>query len=143
MGKRLLIVEDEVTLARALARLLGKTGYEVFLAGSCEEARRAPGTFSLGVFDVELPDGNGVDLAVELGKTSAVRRAVFFTGACHTPQRKRAALLGTLVDKAHGFHELATAIELSLSSRQALVIGAEESPNRTSDAPPSGVKQKA
>lgn len=143
MGKRLLIVEDEATLARAVARLLRKAGYEVFLAGSCEEARRAPGTFSLGVFDLELPDGDGVSLAGELGRGGAVRRTVFFTGSRCTQQRKLAGVLGPLVDKSRGFHQLEAVIQAALASQRAKVAGAEDVPDETSDPPPSGVNGRS
>src|SRR3954454_12031117 len=66
MGKRLLLVEDEATLARALGRLLNRVGYEVSIAASCSEAQSSTGTFSIGVFDIDLPDGDGIDLAEHL-----------------------------------------------------------------------------
>jgi DNA-binding response OmpR family regulator len=141
MGKRLLLVEDEATLARAMARLLRRSGYEVFLAGSSEEARAAPGTFSLGVFDVDLPDGDGLDLASALMSSGAVRRAVFFSGSSSPGRRAKAARLGPFVEKAKGFPELLHVIGLALASQHQKVIGAEDtSLGDSSSPPPSGVR---
>ena len=39
--------------------------------------------FDVGVFDIELPDGNGVELASELIEEGTVDRAVFFSGVEH------------------------------------------------------------
>jgi len=141
MGKRLMLVEDEPTLARALGRLLGRVGYDVFVAASCAEARRASGTFSVGVFDVDLPDGDGIDLAEHLRRTQLVRRAVFFSGTTVGRQRVRAARLGPFVEKSKGFPELQAAIEGVMKSRHAKVAGDDDSfIGDTSSPPPSGVR---
>jgi DNA-binding response OmpR family regulator len=141
MGKRLLLVEDEATLARAMARLLRRSGYEVFLAGTISEARSAPGTFSLGVFDVDLPDGDGLELADALSAAGVVRRAVFFSGSSSPERRARAARLGPFVEKVKGFPELKRVIELALASQHQKVIGAEDtSVGASSSPPPSGVR---
>jgi DNA-binding response OmpR family regulator len=141
MSKRLLLVEDEATLARAMGRLLRRSGYDVFLAGTCDEARRAAGTFSLGVFDVDLTDGDGITLAEGLLEGGTVRRAVFFSGTTDAAQRTRAARLGPFIEKSRGFPSLYATIELALVSQHAKVVGAEETRTRdSSDPPPSGVR---
>ncbi len=142
MGKRLLLVEDEVTLARSVARLLRRHGYDVYLAGTCDEARRAPGTFSLGIFDIDLPDGDGVDLAKELSSLGAVRRVVFFSGTAEASQQIGARKVGPLVEKSRGFPDLLAVIELALATQHAKVAGAEDvsvSPS-SSRPPPSGIR---
>jgi DNA-binding response OmpR family regulator len=115
-GTRLLVVEDEATLGRAMLRLLRQRGHDVTLASSCAEARRSPGTFSLGIFDIDLTDGDGVDLAVELTNLATVLRAVFFSGTRDDRQRARAARLGPFVDKALGVAELESAVTLALAA---------------------------
>jgi signal transduction histidine kinase/CheY-like chemotaxis protein len=65
---RVLLVEDHVDTARALARLLKGNGHEVEVAGSVREAVAAfgGGRFNFLVSDLGLPDGTGVDLIRQL-----------------------------------------------------------------------------
>jgi two-component system response regulator RegA len=141
MGKRLLLIEDEATLARAMARLLRRRDYDVFLAGSCDEARAAPGTFSLGIFDVDLPDGDGIELAASLLSLGAIRRAVFFSGTTSRERRERAAKLGPFVEKCLGFPQLAATVDLALVSQRVKVVGAEDTEfDSPSAPPPSGIR---
>jgi DNA-binding response OmpR family regulator len=60
------------------------------------------GPFPVGVFDIELPDGDGIELARSLRSRGVVGRVVFFT-ACTEPQRlARARELGNVfVKTAH------------------------------------------
>ncbi|HEX4479116.1 MAG TPA: response regulator [Polyangiaceae bacterium] len=143
MAKRLLLVEDELILARAVARLLRREGYDVTLAGSCAEARQATGSFSLGLFDVDLPDGNGVDLAGELASRSVVRRVAFFSGTHHGDRRQDAKLLGPFVEKSHGFPALLRALEQLLSAERAKAAGGGEfNLLESRSPPPSGIRAR-
>jgi DNA-binding response OmpR family regulator len=62
---RLLVVEDEVDLADAVARGLRRRGHAVDVAGSVVEAelRLTAGEYDLAVLDWNLPDGSGLDIA--------------------------------------------------------------------------------
>lgn len=142
MGKRLLLVEDEATLARAVTRLLRRGGHDVFLAGSCDEARRASGSFSMGVFDIDLPDGDGLSLAEELLKKGIVRRAVFFSGTHDRGVRRRASELGPFVEKLKGFPALEAVIDRALAGEEVMVAGADSvRVGESSSPPPSGVRK--
>jgi DNA-binding response OmpR family regulator len=141
MGKRLMLVEDEPTLARALVRLLRRSGYDVTLATSCEEAQRLLGTFSVGVFDIDLPDGDGVELAERVRRNGMVRRLVFFSGTPVAKKRVRALGLGPFVEKSKGYAELEAAIASLFDCKQAKVAGDEHSESGDpSKPPPSGVR---
>ncbi|MCG5535430.1 sigma-54-dependent transcriptional regulator [Ectothiorhodospira mobilis] len=65
---RILVVEDETVIRRALVRLLQHEGYRVAEAGSLQEARTHCGeaAFDLLICDLRLPDGEGIRLAGEL-----------------------------------------------------------------------------
>jgi len=58
---RVLLVEDDVRVAAALASALRKRGYDVDCAGSIAEAVQAPPA-DLVLLDLGLPDGDGMDL---------------------------------------------------------------------------------
>lgn len=63
-----LVLEDDVTLARAYERVLQSLGYDVTIAHRVDAARtqirdKAP---DLMLIDIDLPDGNGLDLMEEL-----------------------------------------------------------------------------
>ena len=146
MSKRLILVEDDATLARAVGRLLRRGGFEVYLAATCAEARLASGHFSLGVFDVDLPDGCGIDLARDLHDQAVVRRCLFFSGTLSATDRQRASQLGPFISKAQGFPALRLAIDATLFRVEEQVVGAESSRvGESSCPPPSGVRssQKA
>jgi DNA-binding NtrC family response regulator len=141
MGSRLLLVEDEATLSRALSRLLRRHGYEISLASSAAAARKVEGPFLLGIFDIDLPDGDGVALAEELLKKGVVERAVFFSGTRDGEQQRRAERVAMLVDKGDGFPQLMATIARAAESQRARVAGAEDAPfEQSGGPPPSGVR---
>lgn len=62
---RILVVEDEVELASAVATGLRREGYAVDVANSVAEAvdRLVVSAYDLVTLDLNLPDGDGLDLA--------------------------------------------------------------------------------
>jgi DNA-binding response OmpR family regulator len=58
---RVLLVEDDIGVAAALATSLRKRGYDVDCAGSVREALAAPPA-DLVLLDLGLPDGDGMDV---------------------------------------------------------------------------------
>ena len=74
MAERILVVEDDTAVARALQYLLTQEGWGVDLARSGEEALRlvqehAP---DLAILDVRLPGISGFDLCRELRRTMTI-----------------------------------------------------------------------
>lgn len=108
---RALIVEDDPVVARSIARRLLREGYTVTLAQTCRAARAAGNSFQVAVLDLDLPDGNGADLAEELMRLGAVRCVVFYTGSLDGAQRDRARLFGNVIDKASALEDVVAALE--------------------------------
>ncbi len=80
--RRILVVEDEQTTRRLMARLLGGLGHEVTTAdtiGAALEALEAGG-FDLIVSDIGLPDGSGLDLMRRTVATRGRVLAIALTG---------------------------------------------------------------
>jgi DNA-binding response OmpR family regulator len=93
--QRLLIVEDEQVLRKHLVRLFVREGFEVASAGTRAEAvqQLLAGPFSGLLLDICLPDGDGLDLLVDLGEEHRPKLTVVMT-AFSTPQNEaRAARL--------------------------------------------------
>lgn len=97
---RLLVVEDDAVVARALERSLRRAGYRVTRAASCKEARAVAGPFGAGIFDIDLIDGDGVTLAAELREAHVVAHCVFFTGSASSEHHTRAKSVGPVVLKS-------------------------------------------
>jgi DNA-binding NtrC family response regulator len=77
----IVVVEDEPTLARNLARFLTRRGYRVTVAGTIARARelcraRAP---DIVLTDYNLPDGNGLTLTDELRAAGFACKVVLIT----------------------------------------------------------------
>ena len=84
----ILTVEDDVELAQFNARLLMRQGYAVLVAHTADEARafaseRAP---DLLILDVQLPDGNGMELCAEL-RAGTDAPILFLTGMAGTSDK--------------------------------------------------------
>jgi signal transduction histidine kinase/CheY-like chemotaxis protein len=71
----LLVVEDHQPTLDVLARLLRKQGHAVVTASTVQTALKcaAEGQFDLVISDIGLPDGNGVDLMVQLTRDYGLR----------------------------------------------------------------------
>jgi CheY-like chemotaxis protein len=103
---RALIVEDDPVVARSIARRLLRDGYTVSLAQTCRAARASGLGFQVAILDLDLPDGNGADLADELLRLGAVRGVVFYSGSLDAAQRTRASLFGPIIDKSSDLEEV-------------------------------------
>ncbi len=110
MRARLLIVEDEPTIGRALARAFEKDGYAVDVARTHADSLAFDGTYACGVFDIELPDSDGVDLAVSLRARGVVKEIVFFSGMSDGKSEARARARGAYVHKSEGLTRLRTVV---------------------------------
>ena len=64
MNARLLIVEDDAGIRSGLVRALTNAGYDCAASASAEAARAADRP-DLVLLDLGLPDGDGMDLALE------------------------------------------------------------------------------
>ena len=116
---RALIVEDDPVVARSIARRLLRDGYTVSLAQTCRAARASGLGFQVAILDLDLPDGNGADLADELLRLGAVRGVVFYSGSLDAAQRTRASLFGPIIDKSSDLEEVIALLDPPPISRMA------------------------
>ncbi len=78
---KVLLMEDNRAIAKALVHTLTTNGYEVTHCASCEETLRKSGEeFDLMIFDVTLPDGNGFELYGEIRRFNPVP-VIFLTAS--------------------------------------------------------------
>jgi sigma-B regulation protein RsbU (phosphoserine phosphatase) len=92
-GQRLLIVEDEQALAKAMARTMKSRGYRADVALTGAEARQLFNAVEYGLvlMDIRLPDESGYGLLDELNKKSP-RPAVVMISGVDDPELGRAAV---------------------------------------------------
>ena len=83
MKQKILLVEDDSFLREGLTEVLQGEGYEVISADSFLKAKEMLNFFSynLMIFDVMLPDGNGLDLCMQLRASGSTVPVLFLT-AC-------------------------------------------------------------
>jgi DNA-binding response OmpR family regulator len=98
---RVLVVEDDPGIGRALSRALRQEGHAFVLVERCHLARELQQSFDVGVLDLELPDGSGVDLGRELLVRGMLETVVFFSATADSALLRRAAEFGEVVPK-HG-----------------------------------------
>jgi two-component system cell cycle sensor histidine kinase/response regulator CckA len=83
-SESILIVEDDETLLKIMARALGHAGYRVFAAANGHEALALLAThrteFALVVTDVMMPGMNGNELAMHVAELSPALPVLFLSG---------------------------------------------------------------
>lgn len=119
---RILLVDDEVAIQRAVAPLLRSRGYDVNVAGTGGEALRvmADGAIDLVVLDLGLPDLDGTEVCRRLRASATVPIIVLSARGSETD--KVAALdLGAddYVTKPFGPEELLARIRVALRRTQS------------------------
>ena len=98
MSESLLIIEDETLLGRELAHRFTREGWDVALTTGIGQARallmvrKIEPTVVLS--DMNLPDGNGLDLLEDVRKAGLPGEWVFLTGYGGVPESVRAMKLG-------------------------------------------------
>jgi two-component system KDP operon response regulator KdpE len=123
-GARILVVDDEPQLLRALATTLRGAGYEVETAATGEDALALAGVHppDAVVLDLILPGKSGVDVARELRAWSDV--PVLVLSAVGDEREKVAALdagADDYVTKPFGIDELLARLRAALRRRRAAI----------------------
>jgi len=91
-AKNILLIEDHADSATVFARVLQTYGHTVRVANSVAEAEQAceQGNFDLLLCDIELPDGNGLDLLRRARMSCPTTQGIVIS-AHEDEGRKRAA----------------------------------------------------
>ncbi|MCI8616610.1 DNA-binding response regulator [Parablautia intestinalis] len=78
--KKIIIIEDDTILNKTLAYNLVSDGYEVDSAYTCSMAKELlKGNYHLALLDINLPDGNGLDLCTEIKEKTPETYIIFLT----------------------------------------------------------------
>ena len=77
--KRILIVDDEENIGRSLRLILEREGYAVSTCGSAGEFRSQPRADAY-LFDVRLPDGNGIELLRSIRQSENEAPVIMISG---------------------------------------------------------------
>jgi len=82
LGERILLVEDDVAVAKACSRMLSNAGFEPVVVNSLSSARKAINEqkYDGMITDLSLVDGNGLELLNELRATGQELPTVVITG---------------------------------------------------------------
>jgi ActR/RegA family two-component response regulator len=108
--RRVLLVDDDPLILRTASRWLRRRDFDVATASTGEGALATSGPFVCAVFDLELPDGSGVDYAKRMLASGTAKSVVFFSGTSNPALLRDAEAVGWLVSKGAGIGELALAI---------------------------------
>jgi len=81
-SKRVLIVDDEENIGRSLRMILEREGHSVNVCKSVAEFKRHPDSQRADVylFDMKLPDGNGIDLLKAVRQNGGALPAIMISG---------------------------------------------------------------
>jgi DNA-binding NtrC family response regulator len=114
---RVLIVDDERTIADTLAIIFSQSGYDTRAAYSAEEALEIVAQWppDLAILDVVLPKMHGIDLAVLLTTQLPKCQTVLFSGQALT-----AELLAEAAKKGYTFAILAKPVHPNVILETAL-----------------------
>ncbi|HMW06511.1 MAG TPA: response regulator transcription factor [Leptospiraceae bacterium] len=93
---KLLLVEDDTSLATTLKERLSKEGYSICWVNTLTKAREELKSShpNLIILDVGLPDGSGFDLAKELQEKNSQIPFLFLTALASAPERLKGFELG-------------------------------------------------
>jgi DNA-binding response OmpR family regulator len=131
---RILLIEDHPDTLTTLRRLLAQQGVVVDSATTAREAQRlleSAGPYDVIVFDIGLPDGDGLDV-IRQAKLTPRPRLIALTAWAAPEDRRRSRSLGlhAYLTKPIGMRELLSAI-----------FGAEQGPRFESTGPETRPRQ--
>jgi DNA-binding response OmpR family regulator len=117
----ILVMEDDLNVARGLEMILSEEGYEVNLAGTGELAMKAfkEKRFDLLVADLRLPDMNGMDVIKQVKEQEPETEVIVITGYGTTAKAVKAMKMGVhdFLPKPFTEDQIKTAINEALVSQ--------------------------
>lgn len=124
-SRKILIVEDEASIADTLAVILGTRGYEVQVAYAAEKGIEVIAEWKpdLAIVDVMLPRMNGIDFSIILKDNYPDCSLMLFSG-----QPDTSALLEEALKKGHNFEVHAKPLHPTyvLSTVESLLASGQE-----------------
>ena len=119
---RVLVIDDESSLLEFLSLLLTQEGYEVSTAGSVSKAREVlqNHSFDLVMSDIYMPDGNGMELLVDIREQSPETSVIMMTAYSSTKSAIEAMRLGAYdyVSKPFDVEEVKVLVQKALEKTQ-------------------------
>jgi len=114
VGIRILAVDDARLMRMSLRHVLGRAGHEVDTARSVAEARErlSEHRYALVLTDLDLPDGSGVDVILEIRRRFPGVWVVALTASAHEDKLRAAIEAGAHAVIRKPF-ELARALDLA------------------------------
>jgi CheY-like chemotaxis protein len=107
---KLLYVEDNRGIALIVAKTLRMGGHDVTLRHGYADALRVDDYHDVGLFDLSLPDGDGIDLCERLLAERRIGAALFCSGSVDDLLLARAAETAPVIAKDATFAELERAL---------------------------------
>lgn len=118
----ILVMEDDLNVAKGLEMVLTQEGYDVYLAGTGKLAMEAfkNKQFDLLVADIRLPDINGMEIIREVKETKPDMEVIAITGYATTSLSVEAMKLGIadFLPKPFTEDEIKSSISEALRGRQ-------------------------
>jgi RNA polymerase sigma factor (sigma-70 family) len=117
------VVDDDLSVRRAIKRLIGSVGLQVALFGSAQEFlhSKRPDVPSCLVLDIRLPGISGLDFQRELAKANVHIPIIFITGHGDVPMTVRAMKAGAVefLSKPFRDQDLLDAVQSALERDRA------------------------
>jgi glycine cleavage system H lipoate-binding protein/CheY-like chemotaxis protein len=127
MGKRILVVGDEVVVLGAVSRALRKTDCAIDTAGSAEEALRlmADNSYHVVITDLMMPETDGLGLMNALREMGSVAETIVITGYLTVESALRAKQLGAFeyVTKPFTRQEILSVVVRALRKSERKSLG--------------------
>jgi two-component system response regulator PilR (NtrC family) len=122
VASRILVVDDEQSIRDFLRLLLEEGGYQVKVASSLEEGRKAfvEDTFGLVLCDIIMPDGNGLDLLREMKAHDSRASVIMMTAYTSTQSAIEAMKRGAYdyLSKPFDVEELKVVVQKALEKTE-------------------------
>jgi DNA-binding response OmpR family regulator len=130
MGKRILVVDDEVEVLGAVSRALRKTDCAIDTAGSAEEALRlmADNSYHVVITDLMMPETDGLGLMNALREMGSVAETIVITGYPAVESALRAKQLGAFeyVTKPFTRQEILSVVVRALRKSEEKSLGSAD-----------------
>jgi FixJ family two-component response regulator len=120
-ANKIVVVEDDVSMSRAMGRLLRTAGLQPIIFKSAEALLRTNAVTGAGclIFDIRLPGLSGLQLYRQLKGAGSAPPVIFITANDSPSARSQAQGIGAYIAKPFSGRTLLDAVKRALASKSA------------------------